>query len=52
MDDRTAAETKTLIGHSGPVYGSSFSPDRNLMVSASEDGTGDYWDCRARVGGL
>lgn len=28
MDERTASESKILYGHSGPVYGISFSPDR------------------------
>lgn len=28
MDEKTASELKILYGHSGPVYGVSFSPDR------------------------
>ncbi|XP_022355632.1 transcription initiation factor TFIID subunit 5 isoform X3 [Enhydra lutris kenyoni] len=28
MDEKTASELKILYGHSGPVYGASFSPDR------------------------
>lgn len=28
MDEKTASESKILHGHSGPVYGVSFSPDR------------------------
>ena len=28
MDEKTASELKILYGHSGPVYGISFSPDR------------------------
>ncbi|XP_051825779.1 transcription initiation factor TFIID subunit 5-like [Antechinus flavipes] len=28
MDEKTASEMKILYGHSGPVYGASFSPDR------------------------
>lgn len=28
MDEKTASELKILYGHSGPVYGTSFSPDR------------------------
>ena len=28
MDEKTASESKILHGHSGPVYGISFSPDR------------------------
>ncbi|KAF2981177.1 hypothetical protein EK904_014528 [Melospiza melodia maxima] len=40
MDEKTASELKILYGHSGPVYGTSFSPDRNYLLSCSEDGTG------------
>ncbi|XP_023931826.1 transcription initiation factor TFIID subunit 5-like, partial [Lingula anatina] len=39
MDDRTASEYKTLCGHSGPVYSTSLSMDKNFLVSSSEDGT-------------
>ncbi|XP_006831372.1 PREDICTED: transcription initiation factor TFIID subunit 5 isoform X2 [Chrysochloris asiatica] len=28
MDEKTSSELKILYGHSGPVYGASFSPDR------------------------
>lgn len=28
MDEKTSSESKILHGHSGPVYGVSFSPDR------------------------
>ena len=30
----------TLTGHSGPVYSTSFNPDKSLLLSSSEDGTG------------
>ncbi|XP_078499819.1 transcription initiation factor TFIID subunit 5 [Lissotriton helveticus] len=43
MDERTASELKVLHGHSGPVYGTSFSPDRNYLLSSSEDGTIRLW---------
>lgn len=39
MDDRTSETTKNLYGHSGPIYSLSFSPDRNLLLSSSEDTT-------------
>ena len=33
----------TLHGHNGPIYGLSFSPDRSLLLSCSEDGTIRLW---------
>ncbi|KAH3747761.1 hypothetical protein DPMN_182191, partial [Dreissena polymorpha] len=39
MDDTTAEETKLLLSHSGPIYGTSFSPDKSYLTSSSEDGT-------------
>ena len=30
-----------MIGHSGPVYGASFSPDRQFLLTCSEDKTGN-----------
>ncbi|XP_075697205.1 transcription initiation factor TFIID subunit 5 [Rhinoderma darwinii] len=43
MDEKTASEMKVLFGHSGPVYATSFSPDRNYLLSSSEDGTVRLW---------
>ena len=43
MDDSTAEQSKLLLGHSGPVYGLSFSPDRTMLLSCSEDGTIRLW---------
>lgn len=43
LDDKTAAESKTLIGHSGPVYGSSFNYDNSLLLTSSEDKTVRLW---------
>lgn len=40
MDERTAESVKFLHGHSGPVYCLSFGPDKNLLLSCSEDTTG------------
>lgn len=39
MDERTSETAKNLYGHSGPIYSLSFSPDRNLLLSSSEDTT-------------
>lgn len=39
MDDKSTTDLKVLHGHSGPIYGLSFSPDRSLLLSASEDAT-------------
>ena len=43
MDDSSAEQSKMLLGHSGPVYGLSFSPDRTMLLSCSEDGTIRLW---------
>ncbi|XP_014256653.1 transcription initiation factor TFIID subunit 5 [Cimex lectularius] len=43
MDDRNAEVRRTLIGHSGPVYRVTFSPDKNLLLSCSEDSTVRLW---------
>jgi len=43
MDDGSAEQSKSLVGHSGPVYGLSFNPDRSLLLSCSEDGTVRLW---------
>eukprot|EP00730_Choanoeca_flexa_P003596 TRINITY_DN11450_c0_g1_i4.p1 TRINITY_DN11450_c0_g1~~TRINITY_DN11450_c0_g1_i4.p1 ORF type:complete len:677 (+),score=115.39 TRINITY_DN11450_c0_g1_i4:3-2033(+) len=43
QDDSTASETKTLIGHSGAIFGLSFSPDQLLLLSCSEDRTIRLW---------
>lgn len=42
MDDRTAETARNLYGHSGPIYSLSFSPDRNLLLSSSEDTTSEF----------
>lgn len=40
--ERHGSEYKRLIGHSGPVYGLSFSHDNKYLISCSEDKTGLY----------
>ncbi len=49
MDTKAGKESRVLSGHSGPVYSTSFTPDKNLCVSASEDGTGECWIFRVWV---
>ena len=43
MDDKNPSELQVLKGHSGPVYAVSFSPDRTLLLSCSEDSTIRLW---------
>lgn len=43
MDDRTAETARNLLGHCGPVYRCSFSPDKTLLLSCSEDTTVRLW---------
>jgi len=43
MDDKNLGEVTVLKGHNGPVYGLSFSPDRTLLISCSEDSTIRLW---------
>lgn len=43
MDESSATDVRTLKGHSGPVYSVSFSPDRTLLLSCSEDSTIRLW---------
>ncbi|KAI5704880.1 hypothetical protein M8J75_009671 [Diaphorina citri] len=43
MDERNAETTRTLVGHEGPVRKLSFSPDRSLLLSCSQDNTIRLW---------
>lgn len=42
MDDKNTSDLKILKGHNGPVYALSFAPDRNSLLSCSEDATSMY----------
>lgn len=39
-----------LRGHSGPVYATDFSPDDQLLLSSSADGTARLWSTKLSVG--
>eukprot|EP01134_Creolimax_fragrantissima_P001704 CFRG1704T1 len=43
MDDASASTDKILLGHSGPVYRTGFSPCNKFLFSASEDSTVRLW---------
>ncbi|KAM7436900.1 Transcription initiation factorTFIID subunit 5 [Porites harrisoni] len=43
MDHRTAAECRRLIGHSGPVFSTSFNNDNSFLLSSSADRTVRLW---------
>ena len=42
FDETSGVDHRTLIGHTGPVYGVSFSPDKYYCISCSEDGTSNF----------
>ncbi|CAI2169147.1 15336_t:CDS:10 [Funneliformis geosporum] len=41
--ERVGSDCKKLLGHSGPVFGLSFSPDNRYIISCSEDRTARLW---------
>ena len=44
IDEQSGAESRLLLGHSGPVYATSFNPFNSMLLSASQDGTIRLWD--------
>lgn len=49
FDERTASDSKSLTGHNGPVYATSISPQRDYLLSCSEDGTIRLWSLQIWV---
>ncbi|KAB0795862.1 hypothetical protein PPYR_09695 [Photinus pyralis] len=43
MDERSGESSRSLVGHGGTIYSVSFSPDRTLLLSCSEDSTVRLW---------
>lgn len=43
LSDKSAVESRTMCGHSGPVYGLSFNREKSFLASGSEDGTVRLW---------
>ncbi|KAG0001149.1 Transcription initiation factor TFIID subunit 5 [Entomortierella chlamydospora] len=41
--EKNGSDTRKLIGHAGPVFGASFSPDNKYLITCSEDKTARLW---------
>ncbi|CAJ0759869.1 17419_t:CDS:10 [Entrophospora sp. SA101] len=41
--EKIGSDCKKLCGHSGPIFGLSFSPDNKYLLSCSEDSTARLW---------
>ena len=42
-DPDSKSSSKQLVGHSGPVYSTCFTPENNFVISGSQDGTARLW---------
>jgi len=53
VDLRSGASTHSLVGHSGAILSTAWSPTReHIFASGSTDGTVRFWDIRRSVGEL
>ncbi|XP_065175564.1 transcription initiation factor TFIID subunit 5-like [Sycon ciliatum] len=43
-DEQSGTDSRLLLGHSGPVYSTSFSPFNSMLLSSAQDGTIRLWD--------
>ncbi|KAK5822933.1 WD40-repeat-containing domain protein [Linnemannia elongata] len=43
VKEKKGADSKKLIGHAGPVFGASFSPDNKYLITCSEDKSARLW---------
>ncbi|KAF9915432.1 Transcription initiation factor TFIID subunit 5, partial [Linnemannia zychae] len=43
VKEKKGTDSKKLIGHAGPVFGASFSPDNKYLITCSEDKTARLW---------
>ncbi|KAG0203419.1 Transcription initiation factor TFIID subunit 5 [Mortierella sp. GBA30] len=41
--EKSGTDSRKLIGHAGPVFGASFSPDNKYLITCSEDKTARLW---------
>ncbi|KAI8068048.1 WD40-repeat-containing domain protein [Gongronella butleri] len=44
LQTKNGADYARLVGHAGPVYAASFSPDNSYMITCSQDHTARLWN--------